>query len=53
MSSRDKSWITKTAQENGYRTYLYYIATQDPIINISRVKKQRLNLVGHDVPKEK
>jgi len=52
MSSRDKVELLKIAQENGYRTYLYYIATQDPIINISRVKN-RVKFGGHDVPKEK
>ena len=40
------------AQKYGYRTYLYYIATDDPIINISRVKN-RVKLGGHPVPEEK
>lgn len=52
MSSKDKVDLLKFAQENGYRTYLYYIATQDPIINISRVKN-RVKFGGHDVPREK
>lgn len=52
MSSYDKVEFLKKAQESGYRTYLYFIATQDPSINISRVKN-RVKLGGHSVPKEK
>jgi predicted ABC-type ATPase len=52
MSSPDKIELLKIAQKNGYRTYLYYIATQDPIINISRVKN-RVKLGGHNVPEDK
>ncbi len=52
MSSRDKVEFLKKAQEAGYRTYLYFIATKDPIVNISRVQN-RVNLGGHSVPKEK
>lgn len=52
MSSSDKVDFLKKAQEAGYRTYLYFIATQDPIVNISRVKN-RVKLGGHNVPKEK
>lgn len=33
----------------GYRTYLYFIATDDPSINISRVHN-RVKLGGHAVP---
>lgn len=42
----------KQAQSIGYRTYLYYVATDDPDINISRVKN-RVRLGGHDVPANK
>jgi len=52
MSSNDKVELLKKAQEQGYRTYLYFIATQDPIINISRVKN-RVKNGGHNVPEEK
>ena len=52
MSSRDKVDFLKKAQDAGYRTYLYFIATQDPIVNISRVCN-RVKLGGHDVPEEK
>ncbi len=52
MSSPDKVELLKQAQVLGYRTYLYYIATEDPAINVARVKA-RVNLGGHDVPEEK
>lgn len=52
MSSRDKVDFLQKAQEAGYRTYLYFIATQDPIVNISRVNN-RVKLGGHSVPEDK
>lgn len=52
MSSPDKVALLELAQRLGYRTYLYYIATDDPSINVARVKA-RVNLGGHDVPEEK
>ena len=52
MSSKDKVEFLKKAQEAGYRTYLYFIATKDPIINISRVQN-RVKKGGHPVPNEK
>ncbi len=52
MSSRDKVDFLQKAQKMGYRTYLYFIATQDPIVNISRVQN-RVKRGGHDVPREK
>jgi predicted ABC-type ATPase len=52
MSSKDKVEFLKKAQHAGYRTYLYFIATQDPIVNIFRVKN-RVKLGGHDVPTDK
>jgi predicted ABC-type ATPase len=52
MSSKDKVDFLKKAQEAGYRTYLYFIATQDPIVNISRVRN-RVKLGGHSVPEDK
>lgn len=52
MSSYDKVEFLKLARSLGYRTYLYYIATNDPLINISRVK-QRVSFGGHDVPADK
>lgn len=52
MSSHDKISFLKKAQERGFRTYLYYVATEDPIINISRVRN-RVRLGGHPVPEDK
>jgi predicted ABC-type ATPase len=52
MSSFDKIEFVKTAQKSGFRTYLYYIATDDPLINISRIA-HRVKTGGHSVPKDK
>ena len=52
MSSPDKVALLETAQRLGYRTYLYYVATDDPAINVARVKA-RVSLGGHDVPEDK
>lgn len=52
MSSVDKVLFLKKAQQYGFRTYLYYITTQDPIINISRVQ-HRVKMGGHTVPTDK
>ena len=52
MSSSDKVAFLKRAQSEGCRTYLCYIATDDPEINISRVRN-RVKQGGHDVPEDK
>lgn len=52
MSFGDKVDLLRTAQQRGFRTYLYYIATEDPIINISRVR-HRVRMGGHPVPEDK
>lgn len=52
MSSPDKVAFLQKAQRRGYRTYLYYVATEDPIINILRVQR-RVSLGGHPVPEDK
>ncbi|MBI2355457.1 MAG: zeta toxin family protein, partial [Deltaproteobacteria bacterium] len=52
MSSPDKVAFLKKAQEFGFRTYLYYVATEDPEINISRVES-RVAEGGHSVPRDK
>jgi len=52
MSAVDKVELLNIAQQAGYRTYLYYIATDDPKINIARVQ-QRVATGGHDVPQDK
>ena len=51
MSHPSKVDLLAKAQQAGYRTYLYYVATEDPAINISRVQN-RVKLNGHDVPSE-
>jgi len=52
MSHQSKVDLLAQAQAAGYRTYLYFVATDDPAINISRVRN-RVNLKGHDVPEDK
>lgn len=48
MSHESKIKILEQARNNGYRVYLYFIATEDPEINISRVNI-RVALSGHFV----
>ena len=52
MSHRSKIDLLAQAQRLGYRTYLYFVATDDPAINISRVRSRVLQ-GGHTVPEEK
>lgn len=52
MSHPDKIQLLSQAKAVGYRTYLYYVATEDPQINISRVK-QRVKMGGHPVPEDR
>jgi len=52
MSHPDKVEFLAKAQASGYRTYLYFVATDDPAINISRVKG-RVVLGGHTVPEDR
>lgn len=52
MSAPDKVALLQKAQQLGYRTYLYYVATEDPEINISRVR-HRVKMGGHPVPEDK
>lgn len=52
MSHRSKVELLAQARTAGYRTYLYYVATDDPDINISRVRN-RVKLGGHSVPEDK
>jgi predicted ABC-type ATPase len=52
MSHPSKVDLLTQAQAAGYRTYLYFVATDDPAINISRVKS-RVKLGGHAVPEDK
>jgi len=52
MSHWSKVDLLAKAQTSGYRTYLYYVATDDPAINVSRVAN-RVALGGHAVPEDK
>ena len=52
MSSPDKVDFICEAQAAGFRTYLYFVATEDPEINVSRVK-HRVATGGHAVPTDK
>lgn len=52
MSHSGKVEFLKRAQQEGYRSYLYFIATDDPEINVARVE-QRVKLGGHPVPRDR
>lgn len=49
MSHPSKIEVLKRAKQSGFKSYLYYINTIDPEINITRVKN-RIEKGGHDVP---
>lgn len=51
MSHVGKVDFLAFAKKNGYKVYLYYIATDDPEINIDRVTK-RVAQNGHNVSKD-
>ena len=52
MSHISKVEFLKDAQEQGFKTYLYYVATVNPEINIARVH-YRVSIGGHPVPEQK
>lgn len=52
MSHVSKVELLEEAKSQGYRTYLYYVATEDPEINVSRVA-YRVSQNGHPVPQDK
>lgn len=52
MSHPSKIDLLNKALSRGFRNYLYYVATEDPEINISRVKT-RVRAGGHDVARHK
>jgi len=52
MSSPDKVAFLRKAQQAGYRTYLYFVATEDPDINVARVS-YRVQTGGHPVAEDK
>lgn len=52
MSARAKVDFFCQARQQGFKTYLYYVATEDPEINISRVA-HRVRMGKHNVPSNK
>jgi predicted ABC-type ATPase len=52
MSHRSKVELLHQAKAAGYRVYLYFIATDDPVINVSRVS-DRIAQGGHPVDPDK
>lgn len=52
MSSPDKVAFLQKARLAGYRTYLYFVATEDADINVSRVQ-YRVQIGGHPVAEDK
>jgi predicted ABC-type ATPase len=52
LSHSSKITFMQQAVAAGYRTYLYYIATEDPEININRVRNRVLQGL-HGVPEDK
>lgn len=52
MSHESKIEFMQKARERGYRVYLYFVATDDPSINIDRVDR-RVQQDGHYVKPEK
>jgi len=52
FSHQSKLEFLSSARNNGFKIYLYFICTQDPKININRVKN-RVQQGGHDVSEDK
>ena len=52
MSAPDKVDLLREARAAGFRTYLYYVAIDNPAINVARVRS-RVAQGGHDVPEPK
>lgn len=52
MSHPSKVEILRGARKLGYQTALYFVATENPSLNVARVA-QRVALGGHDVPEDK
>jgi predicted ABC-type ATPase len=53
FSHPSKINFMRRARDQGYKVYLYFVATEDPEINISRIKEVRIKQGGHDVPMDK
>lgn len=52
MSHPSKLAILETAKEAGFETQIVFVSTNNPLINVGRVK-QRVIEGGHDVPEDK
>lgn len=52
MSHPSKLSFIQIAREKGFRIYLYFVALEDPIMNVGRVES-RVSQGGHDVPEQK
>jgi predicted ABC-type ATPase len=52
FSHPSKLEMMQRASENGYKVYLYFVATESPEINIERVGS-RVRSGGHDVPSDR
>lgn len=52
MSGADKIDFMRQSRDRGYRTYLYFVCTEDARVNIERVKS-RVEQGGHNVPRDK
>ncbi|MDO4578762.1 MAG: zeta toxin [Acinetobacter sp.] len=52
MSHISKVEFLHEAKRHGFKTYLYYVSTVDPLINIARVQ-YRVEKGGHGVPEQK
>lgn len=52
MSHISKVEFLQEAKRQGFKTYLYYVSTVDPIINIARVQ-YRVSMGGHAVLEQK
>ncbi|WP_445115917.1 zeta toxin [Acinetobacter sp. WZC-1] len=52
MSHISKVEFLWEAKQRGFKTYLYYVATVDPLINIARVQ-YRVSIGGHPVAEQK
>lgn len=52
FSHPDKLELIRKAITKGYKVYLYFVSTEDPLINIKRVEG-RVAAGGHDVPHDK
>lgn len=52
MSHPSKLDFLRDAKAVGFRTYLYFVATEDPEINVARVRA-RVQKKGHDVNRDK